>query len=58
MTPRLANMFAKPILGQTLDALLKSVLFLVLGFVALYKLKVSQSVNDLIDKGVGIILRR
>ena len=58
LTPRLANMFAKPILGQTLDALLKSVLFLVLGFVALYKLKVSQSVNDLIDKGVDIILRR
>ena len=58
LTPVLANMFAKPILGQTLDALLKSVLFLVLGFVALYKLKVSQSVNDLIDKGVGIILRR
>ena len=58
LTPVLANMFAKPILGQTLDALLKSVLFLVLGFVALYKLKVSQSVNDLIDKGVDIILRR
>ena len=58
LTPGLANMFAKPILGQTLDALLKSVLFLVLGFVALYKLKVSQSVNDLIDKGVDIILRR
>ena len=58
LTPELANMFAKPILGQTLDALLKSVLFLVLGFVALYKLKVSQSVNDLIDKGMGIILRR
>ena len=58
LTPVLANMFAKPILGQTLDALLKSILFLVLGFVALYKLKVSQSVNDLIDKGVDIILRR
>ena len=58
LTPVLANMFANPILGQTLDALLKSVLFLVLGFVALYKLKVSQSVNDLIDKGVDIILRR
>ena len=49
LTPLFANLFEKPIFSQIIDAALKSALFLVLGMVALYKLKVSSSVNDLID---------
>lgn len=55
LTPLLERLFAKPVFGLGIDAVLKSVVFLVLGLVTLYKLKVSQSVNDLIDKAVRII---
>jgi O-antigen/teichoic acid export membrane protein len=50
LTPWFAGLFGKPLLGLLLDAFLKSALFIVLGLGALYKLKVSQSVNDLIDR--------
>ena len=55
LTPRFAGLFANPIFGLGIDAVLKSVVFLVLGFGALYKLKVSSSVNDLIDKGLKMV---
>lgn len=55
LTPRLAGFFANPIFGLGIDAVLKSVVFLVLGLGTLYKLKVSSSVNDLIDKGMKMI---
>ena len=50
LTPWFAGLFAKTILGLALDAVLKTVFLLSLGLTAIYKLKVSQSVNDLIDK--------
>ncbi len=50
LTPWFSTLFGKPVWGLTLDAGLKSFLFLVAGFAALYKMKVSKSVNDLIDK--------
>lgn len=53
LTPWFSSLFAKPIYGLLIDAGLKSVLLLVLGLTAIYKLKVSQSVNDLIDRGMG-----
>ena len=49
LTPWFASLFAKSIYGLFIDAGLKSLLVVVLGMTALYKLKVSQSVNDLID---------
>jgi pilus assembly protein TadC len=55
LTPLLLKPFEKPIFGSVLDAVLKTVLFLSLGMTAIYKLKVSQSVNDLIDKGLKMI---
>ena len=55
LTPWLESLFAKPIIGLAIDAMLKSVVFLVLGMTVLYKLKVSQSVNDLIDKGLKLV---
>lgn len=50
LTPLFVNLFENPIFGQIINAALKSALFLVLGIVALYKLKVSSSVNDLVGK--------
>lgn len=50
LTPLIVKPFEKPIVGLTIDATLKSVLFLALGLTSLYKLKVSQSVNDLVDR--------
>ena len=58
LTPWFAGLFAKPVFGLAIDAVLKSSLFLVLGLATLYKLKVSMSVNDLIDKGLKMVSRR
>ncbi len=55
LTPRFAGLLVKPIFGLGIDAVLKSVVFLVLGIGTLYKLKVSFSVNDLIDKGLKMV---
>lgn len=52
LTPWFAGWFAKPIFGLMIDAVLKSLLLAILGLTALYKLKVSQSVNDILDKGM------
>ena len=58
LTPSFAKLFAKLIFGLGINAVLKSVLFLALGITALYKFKVSQSVNDLVGKALVIILRK
>ena len=55
LTPLLLKPFAQPIIGLVVDAALKTSLFLALGMTAIYKLKVSLSVNDLIDKGLRAI---
>jgi O-antigen/teichoic acid export membrane protein len=53
LTPWFSNLFAKPVFGLAINALLKSVLFATLGMTVLYKIKVSQSVNDIIDRIKG-----
>ena len=58
LTPLLMKPFAKPIIGSTFNAVLKTTLFLFLGMTAIYKMKVSQSVNDLIDKGMEMVHRK
>ena len=58
LTPLIVKSFAQPIIGLTIDAVVKTLLFLVIGMTAIYKLKVSQSVNDLIDKGREIVRRK
>ena len=55
LTPWFASLFEKPIYGLLIDAVLKTSLFLILGLTAIYKLKVSQSVNDLLDKGMRVV---
>ncbi len=55
LTPRFAGLLVKPIFGLGIDAVLKSVVLFVLGLGTLYKLKVSSSVNDLIDKGLKMV---
>ena len=58
LTPLFVNLFAKPVFGLGIDAVLKTALFLALGMTAIYKLKVSQSVNDLIDRGWRMVRRK
>jgi hypothetical protein len=55
LTPWFSGLLAKSVFGLGIDAVLKSALFLIIGLAALYKLKVSQSVNDLIDRGLKIV---
>lgn len=55
LTPVLVSLFAKPIAGLLLDGALKTCVFLTLGTIAVYKSKLSESVNDLIDKVMGKI---
>jgi len=55
LTPTLVGLFEKAVFGSALDAVLKTSVFLVLGATALYKIKVSQSVNDLIDKAMRLL---
>jgi len=54
LTPWFANLFEKSFFGLAIDAALKSAVFLVLGMTVLYKMKVSASVNDLVDRVRGL----
>ena len=58
LTHFIVKPFEKPIVGLTIDAVLKTSIFMSLGVTAIYKLKVSQSVNDLIDKGLELIKKK
>lgn len=58
LTPLFAKLFAKPIFGLAIDAALKTLVFLAIGIVAIYKLKVSPSVNDLVEKGVELVRKK
>ena len=50
LTGWFAGLFGKPVFGLAIDAALKSVVFLAVGLTALYRMKVSSSVNDLINR--------
>jgi O-antigen/teichoic acid export membrane protein len=52
LTPLFQRPFETPIIGSSIDAVVKTIVFLALGMTSVYKLKISQSVNDLIDKGL------
>ena len=52
LTPWFVGQFSKPVIGLVVDSLLKSMVFLVLGLFSVYNLKISQSVNSLVDKGI------
>lgn len=54
LTPWFVGLFANPLIGLLIDAVLKTFTLVLLGLTALYKLKVSQSVNDLIDKVLSL----
>ena len=58
LTPWFIGQFSKPVLGLVVDSLLKSTLFLVIGLFSVYKLKISLSVNNVIDKGISLIRKK
>ena len=45
-------------IGPLVDGLVKTCVIVPLGLVAVYKLKISQSVNDLIDKAMSMVVRK
>jgi Na+-driven multidrug efflux pump len=55
LTPCFVGQFGKPVYGLVIDSLLKSILFLAVGLFSVYKLKISESVNRLIDKGLKAV---
>ena len=55
LTPWFEGLFVTPIFGLILDAVLKSVIILVIGLTIVYKIKISQSVNNVIDRGLKIL---
>ncbi len=58
LTPWSFGLFGKPVLGLVVDSVLKSVIFLVVGLLSIYKLKISQPVNSLIDNGLQLFRRK
>ena len=52
LTSWFVGQFSKPVFGLVVNSVLKTILFLVMGLVAIYKIKISQSVNDVMDKGL------
>lgn len=58
LTPFIIMPFVKAIVGQIIDAVVKTLVFLALGLTAVYKLKVSPSVNGLMDKAMNMIRER
>lgn len=50
LAPWLVKRFGIQLIGLGFNAVLKSVIFLALGMTALYKMKVSKSINDLIER--------
>ena len=55
LTPWFVAQFSKPVPGLVVDSLLKSVVFLTVSLFSVYKLKISESVNRLIDKGLKVV---
>ena len=58
LTPWFVGLFDKQAIGLVVDSLLKSTIFLVVGLLSVYRLKISQSVNDLIDKGLNLVRKK
>lgn len=58
LTPWFTGLFAKPIFGLLLDAVLKTLCLTVLGLTAIYKLKVSLPVNNVLDQAMNLIRKK
>ena len=58
LTSWFGQLFAQRMLGLCLDAGLKSTLFVCIGVLALYHLRVSPAVNGLVDKAISIVVGR
>ena len=55
LTPWFAGLFENSIFGLGIDAVLKTAVFVIIGMTAIYKLRISKSVNDLVEKGLEMI---
>lgn len=51
----LTSFFDIDIIGQMLDSCIRTVVLLMLGIVAIYKLRISKQINDIIDKILSLL---
>ena len=58
LTQRFVGLSSDPVFGLALDSMLKTLLFLVIALVSVYKLRISQSVNNVMDQGISRIRRK
>ena len=58
ITPALLKFSFNKIIILSLDAAAKTSICMAIGIVAIYKLKVSQSVNDLVDRAMGVLRKK
>lgn len=49
------SLFDIELIGQILDSIIRTSIFLILGIVTIYKLKVSKQVNDIIDRFLSLL---
>ena len=55
MSHQLISLFNFEIVGQLFDSIIRTLLMLLLGIVAIYKLRISKQVNDIIDKVLSLL---
>ena len=54
MSQQIISLFNVEIVGQMLDSLIRTLFMTSLGVVAIYKLRISKQVNDIIDKMLSL----
>ena len=52
------NLFDIKMIGLILDAMMRTLIVLFIGLYIIYKTKISQQINDIIDKLLSLLLRK
>lgn len=52
------NIFNVELIGQIFDSVIRTSILSMIGITAIYKLKISKQVNDIIDKFISFLIRR
>lgn len=55
MSRQLISLFNVEIIGQIFDSFIRTVAMSLLGVVAIYKLRISKQINDIIDKVLSLL---
>ena len=52
------NLFDIKMIGLILDAMIRTLIISFIGLYIIYKTKISQQINDIIDKFLSLLLRK